>query len=144
MSRIKLPWVALGLCLLFAVFSLGYYFGSRPPGGTYVIRAENAPPDGGDYAAGMDAPSPAPSPAPASSGIPSSAAPSGTARDARININTAAAEELTDLPGIGPALAQRIVDYREENGPFETPEDIMDVSGIGEKTYEKFKDYITV
>ena len=49
-----------------------------------------------------------------------------------LDLNTATAEELTALPGIGEALAQRIVDYREAHGPFEAVEDIMNVSGIGE------------
>lgn len=61
-----------------------------------------------------------------------------------ININTADAEELEGLTGIGPALAGNIIEYREENGPFESIADIMDVSGIGPATFEKFKDEITV
>lgn len=62
----------------------------------------------------------------------------------KININTAAPEELETLPGIGPALAQRIVEHREVNGPFTTIEDITQVSGIGDATFEKLKDRITV
>lgn len=61
-----------------------------------------------------------------------------------ININTATAEELEFLPGIGPAKAQAIVDYRSSSGLFSDPAGIMNVSGIGPKTYEKFKDKITV
>lgn len=49
-----------------------------------------------------------------------------------LDLNTATAEELTALPGIGETLAGRIVDYRTEHGPFETVEDVMNVSGIGE------------
>jgi competence protein ComEA len=60
-----------------------------------------------------------------------------------ININTASLAELDSLPGIGPALAQRIIDYREENGAFTTIEDIMDVSGIGPATFDRIKDLIT-
>jgi competence protein ComEA len=62
---------------------------------------------------------------------------------AKININTAAQAALEELPGIGPALAQRIIDYRDENGPFEQPEDVMNVSGIGPATYEKLEELIT-
>jgi competence protein ComEA len=61
-----------------------------------------------------------------------------------ININRASQGELTQLKGIGPVLSERIVQYREENGPFESPEEIMDVKGIGPKTWEKNKDRITV
>lgn len=61
-----------------------------------------------------------------------------------ININTAGQAQLEELPGIGSALAQRIIDHRTKNGPFQSPEDIMVVSGIGEKRYEQLKDLITV
>lgn len=61
-----------------------------------------------------------------------------------ININTASVAELDTLPGIGPTLAQKIIDYREQNGPFLNPEDIINVPGIGTGNYERFKDKITV
>ena len=61
-----------------------------------------------------------------------------------ININTASAPELEALPEIGPALASRIVDYRQQNGSFKTAAEIQNVSGIGPKTYEMIKDQITV
>ncbi len=61
-----------------------------------------------------------------------------------ININTATAEELDTLPGIGPTLAERIIQYRTDNGPFATPEEICNVSGIGQKTLEEIYDRITV
>ena len=57
-----------------------------------------------------------------------------------VDVNTAAAEELEELSGIGPVLAQRIIDYREANGPFQSVEDLLEVSGIGEATLEKFRD----
>ncbi len=63
----------------------------------------------------------------------------------KININTASAQVLDEeLPGIGPALAERIVDYRSSNGGFKKIEDLMDVSGIGEKRFEDLKDVISV
>jgi competence protein ComEA len=68
-----------------------------------------------------------------------SSAPSGP-----ININTATQAELETLPGIGPALATRIIDYREANGPFATIEAIQNVSGIGPATFENLKELITV
>ena len=61
----------------------------------------------------------------------------------KININKASAVELTQLKRIGPKLSERIVEYREKHGPFERPEDIMQVKGIGPKTFELNKDRIT-
>jgi competence protein ComEA len=62
----------------------------------------------------------------------------------KVNINTATAEEIAQLKNIGTAYAMRIVEYRQENGPFEKPEDILKVRGIGEKTYALNKEKITV
>jgi len=62
----------------------------------------------------------------------------------RVNINTATPEELDALPGIGPATAQAIVDYRLENGPFQFIEDIRQVPGIGPATFEDIQDSITI
>jgi competence protein ComEA len=61
-----------------------------------------------------------------------------------ININTADVLRLTELKGIGEKTAQKIIDYRTQNGSFESIEDIMNVEGIGDKTFEEIKDYITV
>ncbi len=61
-----------------------------------------------------------------------------------ININKASAEELMQLKGIGEEYAKRIVEYREQQGMFKVPEDIMKVNGIGPKTFESIKDQITV
>jgi len=61
----------------------------------------------------------------------------------RININTASAEALETLPGIGPTLAQRIVAYRQANGPFAAVQDIMAVSGIGPAVFAQIGDLIT-
>jgi len=70
----------------------------------------------------------------------------GGAGDPRfpININTANLQELDALPGIGPSLAAAIINYRQEFGPFTSPEDIKKVPGIGEKTYLKLSNLITV
>jgi len=61
-----------------------------------------------------------------------------------VNINKAGAEMLVLLPGIGDILAERIIEYREENGDFASPEEIMEVKGIGEATFEKIRDFIRV
>ncbi len=61
-----------------------------------------------------------------------------------VNINTATRDELITLDGIGETYADRIIEYRKQNGPFQTPEDILKVKGIGEKTFETIKDQIIV
>jgi len=61
-----------------------------------------------------------------------------------VDINSAQFDELDKLPGIGPTTAQKIIDYRDENGPFARIEDIVNVPGIGATTYESLKDLITV
>jgi competence protein ComEA len=61
-----------------------------------------------------------------------------------VNINTATTGELETLPGVGEVTAQRIIEHRRANGPFETIEDIQNVSGIGPKTFEGMRDMITV
>lgn len=61
-----------------------------------------------------------------------------------ININTATAEELTALPGIGQSLAQRITDYRRKHNGFSSIEELLNVSGIGEKRFDAIRDYITI
>ena len=68
----------------------------------------------------------------------------GTDSSGPVNINSATLEELDELPGVGPSTAQAIIDEREANGPFASAEDIMRVSGIGEKKFEKMKDAICV
>jgi len=62
----------------------------------------------------------------------------------KININTATVEELVKLKRVGPKYAEKIVEYREANGLFQSPEEIMKVKGIGQKTYEVNMDAITV
>ncbi len=62
----------------------------------------------------------------------------------KININTASLEDLQKLPKIGPKVAQRIVDFRKQNGSFKKIEELMKVKGIGEKIYAQLKDMITV
>lgn len=65
-------------------------------------------------------------------------------KNMKININTANLNELDMLPGIGDSTAQKIIDYRNENGKFNSIEDIKNIKGIGESKFEKIKDYIVV
>ena len=67
-----------------------------------------------------------------------------TATDHLLNVNTADLSQLSALPGIGPVLAQRIIDYRNANGDFRSPADLLNVSGIGEGTLEAILDLITM
>lgn len=62
----------------------------------------------------------------------------------KININTASKEELLTLPGIGEVISERIIDYRNEYGKFDSIEEITEVSGIGKAKFENIKDLITV
>ncbi len=76
--------------------------------------------------------------------VPPAGATGSDSTTGKININTATATELATLPGIGPALAQRIVEYRQAHGPFARIEDLKKVSGIGDKVFERIKDLITI
>lgn len=69
---------------------------------------------------------------------------SGAAANGKININTADSQTLQEIPGVGPATAEKIIAYRTEQGRFSSIEQLKDVSGIGEKTFQKMKDKITV
>ena len=75
---------------------------------------------------------------------PASPGDAAAAADALININTATAQELTALPGIGPGIAERIINHREAHGPFRIIEELTDVSGIGERRFEDIRAQITV
>lgn len=70
--------------------------------------------------------------------------PAGNANENKINLNQATVEQLDSLPGIGPSRAADIVAHRETVGSFQQVEDLKEISGIGDKTYEKLKDLITV
>lgn len=76
--------------------------------------------------------------------------PAKTARQSQakpavmVNLNTASATELAELPGVGAKTAARIIDYRQKKGPFKKPEELMNVQGIGEKSFLKLKSQISV
>ncbi|MEW6227006.1 MAG: helix-hairpin-helix domain-containing protein [Bacillota bacterium] len=97
-----------------------------------------------------DPPRPGQAGVPAGVGVDAARAPGqappapGARTSGKVNINTATVAELETLPGIGPALALRILEFRSANGKFERPEQLMDVSGIGPKKYAALKDLVTV
>lgn len=72
------------------------------------------------------------------------AEPGSKGGDSRININKASQEELVQLPRVGEAVAKRIIEYREKNGPFKTVEDLKAVQGIGDKIFDQIRPSIRV
>lgn len=104
----------------------------------YVTTEGETETPGPELGPGTAAPEPVVTPA--SPTVPTSVAPAG----ALVNLNTASAEELDTLNGIGPALAARIIAYREEYGPFRRVEDVIEVRGIGPRTLEGFRAHVTV
>lgn len=137
-----LRWGLLLCCAGFLLFGLGLYFG-RTTGGTVLYQRPAAA--SSVAAEAPEAPEEPETPeAPEEPAAPeeTETAPEGMA--SRVNLNTADAAALESLPGIGPALAQRIIDYRMANGPFQTTAEIQDVRGIGAGIYAKIKDSITV
>ncbi len=75
---------------------------------------------------------------------PPGAGPGGAVPGAKVSLNAATLEQLDSLPGIGPVLAQRILDYRQQHGPFRRVEDLLNVSGIGEARLADLKPLVTV
>lgn len=144
-----LRWGLLLCCAGFLLFGLGLYFG-RTTGGTVLYQrpaaassvAAEAPeaPEEPETPEALEEPA-APEETETAPGE-TETEPEGMA--SRVNLNTADAAALESLPGIGPALAQRIIDYRMANGPFQTTAEIQDVRGIGSGIYAKIKDSITV
>ncbi len=65
-------------------------------------------------------------------------------KNGKVNLNTAKSEDLQVAPGIGPAKAQKIIDYREQYGGFSYLEELMEIKGIGQKTFDKIKDFYYV
>jgi competence protein ComEA len=63
---------------------------------------------------------------------------------AKVNLNTASVEQLTTLPGVGPKLAARIVEYRQKSGAFRSTQELMNVKGVGEKNFAKIESWLSV
>lgn len=115
-----------------------------------AANSPDAPPDSDSASGGPDAAAPESVPvlesdsASDSDALSGSAAPSDDSDGGRVNLNTADLSELCALPGVGESLAARIIDYREQHGPFARPEDVMRVSGIGEGKFAAMQGLITV
>lgn len=129
MKRIKPEGLLLLAAAVFLVFCTGFFLGGRTASGGLRVITEKTVPQERELAANTtDAADTHALPAP----------------EERLDLNTATAEDLIFLPGIGPTLAQRIIDYREKNGPFTAVDELKNVSGIGEKRLEALRDYVTV
>ncbi len=114
----RMKWPGFAAAILVAAllaFAGGYLAGQRPIAGQAQISR-------------MSAPEPV---------VPTAA------RQGLIDVNSATAAELADIPGVGPVIAGRIVEYRERGGPLSGPEELLNIKGIGEKALEKMRDYIT-
>ena len=137
-----LRWGLLLCCAGFLLFGLGLYFG-RTTGGTVLYqRPAAASSVAAEATEALEEPEAPEAPEEPAAPEETETEPEGMA--SRVNLNTADAAALESLPGIGPALAQRIIDYRMANGPFQTTAEIQDVRGIGAGIYAKIKDSITV
>ena len=136
----RLLFPLLTLCLLLLLG--GYYWGSGGargsglPARTGAGPAVAAGPETGAAARGL-------SPAPTAPSLPGGAAAADPAR-LPLDLNRADLESLQTLPGIGPVLAQRILDYRAEQGPFRDTAELINIRGIGEKTLAGLRDLICV
>jgi competence protein ComEA len=150
MPRAYLPVLLLGIVTVCAV-CLGLRWrvllDAAPLPATALIEPARA----GQAAPAATAPPPAsvaasgPAPASAPAALPLAApAPPPAAGSVRVELNTAGAAQLERLPGIGPVLAQRIVDYRRQHGAFKSVDQLLDVSGIGPKKFAELKDWAYV
>ena len=127
MKEKRIPLILFGLLLFGLSFTLGYLVGNGS--GETLVSVSSQPPQ---------------LPVRSELQISGETVSSAQSDDGLINLNTADRSQLETLPGIGSELADRILAYREENGPFVAKEQIMDVDGIGEVRYQKLEALITI
>lgn len=121
---------ALGLTAAFVFFTAGWFFASHTTSDPYTVTVQHSQSTAVSSAEQTQ--------------TGESSQPESLLEGERIPVNTADVYELDRLPGIGPTKAQAIVDYRTEHGPFQSAEQLLEVSGIGEATLEGLLDYITL
>lgn len=138
MKRFRFDWLILLLSVAFIFFSLGWTVGRLKPSDEVRVvmsrQSETAPA------------------AQVSENAEESPSPQATDRSeeehknskGKLDLNTASADELDELPGIGEVLARRIIDYREAYGPLNSVEDLLNVDGIGEKKLDAIREFVTV
>ena len=138
MRHRRYVYIMIIAAVLCVSFSAGFLLGRRTGGGTFTISTERRGPERKislmTFQSVEDA------------NISGSVTADGGAatEDLYININTCSIEQLLLLPSIGATKASQIIEYREENGPFRSIADIMQVNGIGQSTYDKIKQFIYV
>lgn len=131
------------LALITMIFSVGFFLGRRTV--PFEIAAEAAEANAAPAAVAAESAQREEAQASVSDSSPDSAAQENQeAAPLRIDLNTATKEELMQLPRVGEVLAERILAYRAQYGRFSACEQLMDVEGIGEGTYEKLREYIYV
>jgi len=144
----KYEKIILCCVTVLGIFSVGFFIGRDTGKNEIIITTSGTPANTGTTAntvtsaadgtsagtGGQTSPVPSPD---------ESEAPAETQGSSKLNINTATADDLQALPGIGEVLAERIVEYRTQNGDFESVDDLRKVSGIGEAKLSNIKPYIT-
>ena len=149
MKKADIAKAMVALVLAAVLFTSGLYFGRVSAQGGFTVTTQyeiGAVPayELAEIAQRVDARAERDGANAAQTGAQSSTSQSASAEGGLININTATIHELTTLPGVGPAMAERIITHRETYGPFRIIEEITDVSGIGERRFQDLRDLITV